>query len=109
MLLAAALLADVSGLRYRLCGMCARKEPVLREYADRLNCPFWTTEARELCRRDNVDVVAVYSPDHLHAEHCTWALEAGKHVVCTKPMVTRLDDARRLVELVRRSGCKFLR
>ncbi|MBI3987500.1 MAG: Gfo/Idh/MocA family oxidoreductase, partial [Lentisphaerae bacterium] len=36
------------------------------------------------------------------------ALEAGKHVVCTKPMVTRLEDARRLVGLVRRTKRKFL-
>ena len=55
-----------------------------------------------------MDVVCVYSPDHLHAEHCIVALENGKHVVCTKPMVTTLEDARKLVELVRRKGVKFL-
>jgi predicted dehydrogenase len=59
-------------------------------------------------RRPEVDVVAVYSPDALHAEHCVAALEAGKHVVCTKPMVTSLEQARAVVEAVRRSGRKFL-
>ena len=52
--------------------------------------------------------MAIYSPDHLHAEHCTAAIQAGKHVICTKPMVTDLDDAKRLVELVRKKEVKFL-
>src|SRR5207245_1287217 len=46
--------------------------------------------------------------DHMHAEHCLAALAAGKHVICTKPMVTSLADARELVRAVRRSGKKFL-
>lgn len=70
--------------------------------------PFWTTDYRELVARADVDVVCVFSPDALHAEHCAAVLEQGKHVVCTKPMVTCLEDARRLVELVRRTGVKFL-
>jgi predicted dehydrogenase len=103
-----ALLRDVPDLRFDLRGVCARNEAVLADYARRLDCLFWTTDAHALCQRPDVDVVAVYSPDHLHAQHCTWALEAGKHVVCTKPMVTRLEDARQLVDLVRRTGKKFL-
>ena len=50
----------------------------------------------------------MFSPDHLHAEHCKAALENGKHVVCTKPMVTKLEDARDLVNLVREKRVKFL-
>jgi predicted dehydrogenase len=70
--------------------------------------PAWTTDHRQLAARDDVDVVGVYSPDHLHAQHCIAALERGKHVVCTKPMVTSLEDARRLVRLVGEKGVKFL-
>src|SRR5437763_1933744 len=32
-----------------------------------------------------VDVVGIYTPDHLHAGHIIKALEHGKHVICTKP------------------------
>jgi predicted dehydrogenase len=103
-----ALLAGVPDLRYELRGMCARSETVLANHARQLGCPFWTTDAHALCQRPDLDVIAVFSPDHLHAQHCTWALEAGKHVVCTKPMTTSLDDARRLVRLVRQTGRKFL-
>lgn len=43
-----------------------------------------------------VDVVGIYTPDHLHADHVIAALRAGKHVVCTKPF---LDDLRRAPEV----------
>jgi len=102
------LLRDVPDLRYELRGVCAKNPVVLERYAHEIGAPFWTTDYRELVTRDDVDVVAIYSPDHLHAEHCLAAIDAGKHVVCTKPMVADLDDAKRLVTRVRESGVKFL-
>lgn len=102
------LLGDEPDLRYRITAICGLPAEVIEGCAREFNVPFWTTDYRDLVRRDDVDVVCVFSPDAMHAEHCIAAVEHGKHVVCTKPMVTRLDDARRLVELVRRTGVKFL-
>jgi predicted dehydrogenase len=102
------LLRDVPDLRYRLVAACAKRREVLEPYAERVGIPFATTDYRELVRRPEVDVVAVYSPDALHAEHCLAALEAGKHVICTKPMVTNLEQARAVVAAVRRSRRKLL-
>ncbi len=69
---------------------------------------FGTTDYRELIARPDVHVVAVFSPDHLHAIHARAALEAGKHVMCTKPMVTSVDDASDLVRLVDQTGLRFM-
>jgi len=102
------LLADAADLRYRIQAICTRRPSVLEECMNRFNVPFGTTDYRELVARDDVDVVCVFTPDHLHAEHCEAALQAAKHVVCTKPMVTRLEDARRLVRLVGQKKVKFL-
>ncbi len=104
----ALLLRDEPDLRYDLRGVCARRPEVLDSLSQKENIPFSTTDYRALVTRDDIDVVAVYSPDALHAEHCLAALEAGKHVVCTKPMVTSLEQAKELVEAVRKSGKKFL-
>lgn len=103
-----ALLKTVPDLRYRITGICAQREDPLKECAEAIGVPYWTTDYRELVARNDVDVVCVFSPDHLHAEHCIAALEQGKHVVCTKPMVTRLEDAQKLVTLVREKQVKFL-
>ncbi|TFG59037.1 MAG: Gfo/Idh/MocA family oxidoreductase, partial [Spirochaetales bacterium] len=62
----------------------------------------------DLVKRDDIDVVSVYSPDHLHYEHCRAALEAGRHVLCTKPMTNNLEDAKKLVKLVRETELKLL-
>ena len=102
------LLKDVPDLKYELRGICAERAEVLEAYAQQIGVDFWTTDYRELVSRDDIDVIAVYSPDHLHAEHCLAAVEAGKHVLCTKPMVTNLEDAKQLVGAVKAKGVKFL-
>ena len=95
------LLANESSLRYELRAVCAKREDVLAKYAQDLGVDYWTTDYQKLVERKNLEVVAVYSPDHLHFEHCLAAIKAGKHVICTKPMVTSLVDAQSLVQAMR--------
>lgn len=102
------LLGNEPDLSYTITAICGLPEEAIRRCAAEFQVPFWTTDYRQLVAREDVDVVAVYSPDALHAEHCLAALEHGKHVVCTKPMATCLEDARRLVQSVRQRGRKFL-
>jgi predicted dehydrogenase len=102
------LLRDVPDLRYQITSICALPEAGVKECAEVFGVPYWTTDYGELAARKDVDVVCVFSLDHLHAEHCFRALEQGKHVVCTKPMVTKLEDAQRLVKLVREKKVKFM-
>lgn len=103
-----ALLKDVPDLRYRLQAVCSVPQDVVDQCVRKFGAVFGTTDYRKLVERQDVDVVCVYSPDHLHTEHCLAALEAGKHVVCTKPMVTSRTDAQKLVKCVRKTGLKFL-
>jgi predicted dehydrogenase len=58
--------------------------------------------------RPDVDIVSICTPDHLHADQAIAALVAGKHVMCEKPMCTTVEDARRMVEAVRRSGKQLM-
>ena len=53
-----------------------------------------TDDYRELIARPDIDMVGIYSPDHLHFEHIEAAATAGKHIICTKPMVVSLEQAR---------------
>ena len=52
----------------------------------------------------NVDGVYVASPNFLHREHTVKAAEAGKHVLCEKPMALSADDGERMVEAADRAG-----
>jgi predicted dehydrogenase len=47
------------------------------------NIAFATTDYRELLARPDIDVVGIYSPDHLHMEHIAAAAAAGKHIICS--------------------------
>ena len=67
-----------------------------------------TVRWRDLIGRDDIDVISVAAPDHLHAEMSLAALEAGKHVLCEKPMAMNLGEARQMVEAVRRTGLKLM-
>lgn len=61
-----------------------------------------TVEA--LCADPGVDAVYVATPSHLHCEHALLAIGAGKHVVCEKPLATRLEDCDRMIEAARCAG-----
>ena len=51
------------------------------------------------------DAVLIVTPEETHYDVARIALAAGKHVLIEKPMTTRLDDARSLVDLAARTGC----
>jgi len=62
---------------------------------------------RELLKDPAIDVVHVLTPNDSHAEITIAALEAGKHVMCEKPMAKKAADARRMLEAARRTGKKL--
>lgn len=69
----------------------------------------WTTDDYEaMLARDDVKIVAIYTPDAAHADHIERAFRAGKHVICTKPLVNDLSDAGRLREAARSSGMRLM-
>lgn len=61
-------------------------------------------DAAALIADDEVDVVHVCTPNHLHAEFTLAALAAGKHVVCEKPLATSVDAAAAMVNAATAGG-----
>jgi predicted dehydrogenase len=59
------------------------------------------TDWREVVGRDDVDIVDVCVPGHLHAEVAVAALEAGKHVIAEKPLANTLGEAQEMVATAR--------
>jgi len=56
------------------------------------------TDFNELLKDPNVDAVHINSPIHMHASQSIAALRAGKHVACTVPMATTVDECREIVK-----------
>ncbi|HTB85238.1 MAG TPA: Gfo/Idh/MocA family oxidoreductase, partial [Candidatus Sulfotelmatobacter sp.] len=64
----------------------------------------FTTSLDELLGNKSVDAVGIYTPDHLHAEHVVRTLQAGKHVICTKPFLNDLSRAKDVLIAQEKSG-----
>jgi predicted dehydrogenase len=73
-----------------------------RSYAD-----FRQMAQVEAGRTDGIEVVAVVTPNHLHAPVATAFLEAGIHVICDKPLALSLEEGRALATLARQSNLMF--
>ena len=94
---------------FKVTAICAPHiEKLQRIQAQHPEIEHITTDYEELCAMEDLDIIGVFSPDALHFVHCKAALEHGKHVICTKPLVTKLEDAKELVRLTDEKGVKFL-
>ncbi len=75
---------------------------------DRTYSDFQKMASRERRLRAGIEAVAIVTPNHMHYPVARAFLRAGIHVICDKPLVTSLGDARRLQKLVADSGCIFV-
>ncbi|MDD4680478.1 MAG: Gfo/Idh/MocA family oxidoreductase [Clostridia bacterium] len=66
-----------------------------------------STDYKEIFKDDSIEVVHVCTPNRSHAEITIAALEAGKHVMCEKPMAKTAADARKMAETAKRTGKKL--
>ena len=80
-----------------LAAVCDINPEKAKELADQYSVPFFLS-VQDMLAQCKADVVAVCTPNGLHAEHTIHALRAGSHVVCEKPMAIKTEDCRRMIE-----------
>jgi predicted dehydrogenase len=96
--------AGVTSRMWEVVQLCDVNEELCRTRCQEFGLSRYTTSLDDMLDDPAVDVVGIYTPDHLHAEHIIRSLEAGKHVICTKPLLDSLARARDVLEAQRRSG-----
>lgn len=67
-----------------------------------------STEWRSVVERDDIDIVDVSTPGNMHCEMVLAAAEAGKQIVCEKPLANTLEEAERMVAAVEEAGVAHL-
>jgi predicted dehydrogenase len=99
--------AAIQSDKIKLAMICDKNLALCRKRADEFKVYEYTTEYEEMLNDESIDAIAIYTPDHLHATHIKQALQARKHVICTKPLIDDLSVAKELLELQQQSGKKI--
>lgn len=79
--------------KIELVGVTTQSEASMKGAIEDWGYPFGTTDFRELCARDDIDIINCCTPNYLHKDVLLTALEHGKHVYMDKPISTNLNDA----------------
>ncbi|GGH10199.1 Gfo/Idh/MocA family oxidoreductase [Sphingobacterium alkalisoli] len=96
--------AALQSEQIELVQVCDLNEELGRKRAKEFDFHAYTNNYSDMLNNPNIDAVAIYTPDHLHAAHIKLALEHDKHVICTKPFIDNLADANALLTLAERKG-----
>jgi predicted dehydrogenase len=88
--------------------ICRRDEKELKKVGDHFGIDKRYTSYDQVLSDPNVDFVHINSPIPDHAWMSLKALDAGKHVMCTVPMATTIDECRQIVEKARKTGRKYM-
>ena len=85
--------------------LCAKdSEENLRKFADKFGWQEIETDWRKLVARDDIDLISVASPGFLHRDMAIEACNAGKNVLCEKPLANTLADAEAMWEAAKKNG-----
>ena len=91
-----------------IVALCQRNEDSLNQVADQYNITKRFTDYAELLADPEIDAVHINTPIPHHAEATLQAMRAGKHVACTVPMATSVEDCEAIVKLSAESGMKYM-
>ena len=88
--------------------ICSRRENSARRKAEENNlqgCRIYT-DYQEMLEQDDIDLVTICTPNHLHAKEAIQAAQAGKHMLIEKPVALHLNELREMKEAVRKARVK---
>ncbi|HUQ67819.1 MAG TPA: Gfo/Idh/MocA family oxidoreductase [Flavitalea sp.] len=92
-------------LHYRpvLKAICARREDKVKAFAEQWGYESYETDYKKLIARDDIDAVDICSPNDTHAEMAIAAINAGKMILCEKPLARNLEEAQKMVDAVEKA------
>src|SRR5436309_3001250 len=92
----------------QMYAICQRTQGKLDAIGDAFGVERRYSDFKALLKDPEVDVVHINSPIPDHAWQSIAALKAGKHVACTVPMATSIEDCRKIVDLVKQTGKRYM-
>jgi predicted dehydrogenase len=84
-----------------LVAVCRGRAELAESFAKEFGARKWYPDAATLLADPEIDAVYIATPVHLHAEHMIAAANAGKHVLCEKPMAMNVQECDAMIEACR--------
>lgn len=75
-----------------------------RRFAEKWGIPEWTTDVEGVIRRKDLGLIVLGVPNYVHKDLAVQCAQAGKNVVCTKPLARTKQEAKEMLEAVRAAG-----
>jgi predicted dehydrogenase len=93
-------------LEYRpvLQAVCGRTEERTKAFADQWGYKSIETDWKKLIERDDIDAIDICTPNDYHAAPAIAAAEAGKMVLCEKPLARTTEESQPMVDAVEKAG-----
>ena len=91
-----------------VAAICRRNEVELNKAGDEFGIAKRYSGYEDVLADDDIDYVHINSPIPDHARMSLQALDAGKHVMCTVPMATTIEECRQIVDKVNETGLKYM-
>jgi predicted dehydrogenase len=92
----------------RLAAICGRNEEATRAAAVRFGYDRYYTDWRDMLADDKVQLFDNGGPNDAHAEPCIAAAQAGKHVLCEKPLGRTAEESKAMLDAVQKAGVKHM-
>ncbi|GBG08966.1 dehydrogenase [Paenibacillus agaridevorans] len=84
--------------------IAGRDEAGVKAAAEKWGWASYETDWRRLLERDDIDAIDIGTPNHMHAEIAIAAAQAGKHVICEKPLSMNVKESLQMLDAVRHAG-----
>jgi len=90
----------------QLVAVCGRNEEAVAEAARRYGYEEYYTDWRKMLENDRVQLFDNGGPNNTHAEPCIAAAQAGKHILCEKPLARTAEESKTMLDAVEKAGVK---
>ena len=98
--------AALNSTKVKLKTICDLSEELCKHRSKEFQFFNYTTKYEDMLNDPEIYIIAIYTPDKWHADHIKKALQANKHVICTKPLIDNLAQAQELLDLQKKTGKK---
>ena len=89
-----------------LQAVCSRRADKVKAFAEQWGYNAAETDWKALIARNDIDAIDICAPNNMHAEIAIAAANAGKMILCEKPLARNLAEAQQMVDAVEKAGVK---